>query len=396
MSKIAYFDCFSGISGDMIVGALIDAGLSIDSLASELSKLGLDDYRLEVGKTTKKNIAATKFDVICKEQVSHRRLRDLNHIIDDSRIEEGIKARTKNIFLKIAEAEAKIHNRPVEEIRFHEIGAVDTIIDVVGALTGLELLGVKEVYCSKLNVGSGFVEFSHGRFPVPAPAAAEILKGIPIYATNSNAELVTPTGAAIITGLTDKFGVMPEMKIESAGYGAGARDLDCPNVLRVFIGSPAGSSSFGEDAVYVIETNIDDMSPQIYDYVMERLFKNGALDVYLTDIAMKKNRPATKLTVLATPELKDKLTEIIFEETTSIGIRVREEKRTVLEREMKEINTEYGKIKIKVSMLNGRILNTAPEYEDCRRIASEKNVSLKQIYNSVNACLDFVFRRKGG
>ncbi|HXG30888.1 MAG TPA: nickel pincer cofactor biosynthesis protein LarC, partial [Thermodesulfobacteriota bacterium] len=328
MSKIAYFDCFSGISGDMIIGSLIDAGLDIRELREELDKLGLSDYEIGAVRSVKCGITATRFNVVSRDEVRHRNLADLNAIIDGSKMEEWIKAQAKGIFLRIGEAEARVHDLPISDVHFHEIGAIDTIVDVVGTLIGLKLLGIERVYCSYLNVGSGFVEFSHGRFPIPAPATAEILKGVPIYSTVGDAELVTPTGAAIITSLAEGFGHMPLMRTERIGYGAGARDLDHPNVLRVFIGTPCGQEGVREDAVSIIETNVDDMSPQFFECVMERLFEKGALDVYITNVLMKKNRPAFKLTVLSNPEDKDRIIETVFRETTTIGVRVREERRS--------------------------------------------------------------------
>ncbi|MFQ5824120.1 MAG: nickel pincer cofactor biosynthesis protein LarC [bacterium] len=378
MSKIAYFDCFSGISGDMIIGALLDAGLDFNILRKELNKIHLKNFEIDSEKVVKNNLAATKFKVSSKDEKIYEHLGALNRMVEKSNLEEEIKTNAKKIFLKIAKAEAKIHNQPLEKIHFHEIGVIDTIIDVVGALVGFKLLGIEKIYCSKLNVGSGFVEFSHGKFPVPAPATAEILIGIPIYSTDSDAELVTPTGAAIITTVAKEFGDMPAMKTESIGYGAGTRDLKQPNVLRIFIGYSKASEG---EIIYTIETNIDDMNPQIYGYVMEKLLQNGALDVYLTNILMKKNRPAIKLTVLSNTEDKEKLIKIILEETTSLGVRIRQENRTILEREIKAVETPFGKVKVKIAKLNGEIVNTMPEYEDCKRIAKEKNIPLKQVYS---------------
>lgn len=383
MIKIAYFDCFSGISGDMIIGALINAGLDLSKLKEELKKLNLSNCEITAERVIKNQIAATKFRVIATDEKHYRHLKDLNRILEKANIDKEIKTRAKDIFQKIAKAEAKIHDQPVDKVHFHEIGAIDTIIDVVGALLGLKQLGVEKIYCSKVNVGTGFVQFSHGTFPVPAPATAEILKNVPTFATDSKAELVTPTGAAIITTIAEKFGTMPAMETVEIGYGAGSRDLEQPNVLRVFIGNLIQKSSTDQDNIFIIETNIDDMNPQLYDNVMTKLLENGALDVYLTNILMKKNRPAIKLTVLSDLQNLNKLCKNIFEETTSIGVRIREEKRTILEREIKEIDTHYGKIKVKTSKLNGRIINTMPEYEDCKRIAEMQNIPLKQIYREI-------------
>jgi len=319
--KIAYFDCFSGISGDMIIGALIDLGLDINFLKMELGKLNLKDYKIEAKKSVKNKISATKFNVIEKAHKSHdeeRNLKEINKIIEDSNLENKIKKTIKKIFLKIAAAEAKIHNKPIGKIHFHEIGAIDTLIDIAGAVIGLKKLGVEKVYCSKLNVGTGFVEFSHGKFPVPAPATAEILKGVPVYNNNIEGELVTPTGAAIITTWAEAFGELPVMEIEKIGYGAGAKNLKQPNVLRVFLGEYDDEYKNQNEVINVIETNIDNMSPEIYPYVIDKLMENGALDAYLTNIIMKKGRAAIKLTVLSKVEYTDNLCNTIFDETTTL------------------------------------------------------------------------------
>ncbi|MGQ0792581.1 MAG: nickel pincer cofactor biosynthesis protein LarC [Deltaproteobacteria bacterium] len=394
MTKIAYFDCSSGVSGDMIVGALLDAGCDFGLLLSELAKLNIADYSMRSEKVLRGGISATKFTVIGGEKSPPRRtLRDIYSIIDASAIEGAIKSEAKRIFLSIAEAEAKIHAKSAGEIHFHEIGAVDTIIDIAGALLGLKILGVRRVFCSSVNLGSGFVEFSHGRFPVPAPATVEILKNIPVYSTDSQYELATPTGAAVIAVLAERFGGIPRMKIEAAGYGAGARDLPAPNALRVFIGEAMDEFAPDAGVVSVIESNIDDMNPEIYDYAMGRLFDEGALDVYLTNIFMKKNRPAVKLTVISAPEYRDKLIEILFRETTTIGVRWRDEKRGTLQREVIVANTEFGAVRVKVARLGQAIVNAAPEYEDCRKIAEARGVSLKLVYNLASqAAAKFIAR----
>jgi len=381
--RIAYFDCFSGISGDMFLGALIDAGLDIEALRQELAKLKLDNFQISAKKVVKQNIASMQFHVAYQEERQHRHLRHLNEIVDQSDLSEDIKNSAKEIFLKIAQAEAKIHNMPVEKVHFHEVGAIDTIVDVVGALVGIKLLGIEKIYSSRLNVGSGFVTFSHGTFPVPAPATAEILKGVPTYATNSQGELVTPTGAAIITTLTADFGDMPEMITESIGYGAGSKDLEQPNVLRVFIGKSADKKDEDSESIYVVETNIDDMNPQWYEHVMERLLQNGALDAFLTNTLMKKNRPGILLTMLCREADLDNLIRIVFTETTSIGVRIRKESRRVLTRTIEKVETPYGVIRIKYSKLNGEIVNAMPEYEDMKKIARERKISLKKLYELI-------------
>ncbi len=388
MSRIAYFDCFSGISGDMIIGALLDAGLDFDALRNELAKLNLSNYELKFEKVVKGQISGSKFDVMTPPSFpplkggmqggAYRHLKNLNDIVDASGFDHDIKANAKRIFLKIAEAEAKVHNQPIEKVHFHEIGAVDTIIDVVGALMGLRLLGIEKVFASKLNVGGGFVTFSHGTFPVPAPATAEILKGVPIYSVDVSGELVTPTGAAIISTIAEKFGPMPAMAAERVGYGAGSRDLPQPNLLRVFVGT-MDESSPNVDQVSVIETSIDDMNPQLYEHVFEKLFAAGALEVFLSNIVMKKSRPGVKLTVLMRPQDQDRMIKIIFDESTTIGLRIRQESRKILHREIKEVETKFGKVKFKFSSLDGEIINSVPEFEDCKKIAQKLNVPLKQV-----------------
>jgi len=386
--RIAYFDCFSGISGDMIIGALLDAGLDLESFKSEIAKLKLTGYDLFLQKITKKNLAASKFEINDHGDQVYRHLKNLNEIVHNSELDPEIKNQAKNIFLRIAQAEAKVHNQPPEKVHFHEIGAIDTIIDVVGALVGLKLLGIQKVYCSNINVGSGFVEFSHGRFPVPAPATAEILGDIPIYSTNSMGELVTPTGAAIITEIAGEYGDMPEMRLIKVGYGAGTKEYEHPNVLRVFIGEGLREGVLEKDTVSIIETNIDDMNPQIIEYVFERLFEEDALDVFITNIAMKKNRQAVKLTVISERKDEQKLSEVILRETKSIGVRIRKEKRNKLTRKISEINTKYGKIKIKNSSMGGEILTRTPEYEDCKRIAREKGIPLRIVIDEAIAVIN--------
>ena len=379
--KTAYFDCFSGISGDMIIGALIDLGLDADLLKKELKKLNLKNYKIESKKIVKGGIAATKFDVAeDKNNHEERNLKEINEIIEKSKLDNGAKSVIKKIFLKIANAEAKIHNKPIDKIHFHEIGAIDTIIDIAGAVIGLKKLGIERIYCSNLNVGTGFVKFSHGKFPVPAPATAEILKNVPVYNNNIEAELVTPTGAAIITTLASKFGEMPGLKVEKIGYGAGTRDLEQPNVLRVFLGEV---NEVENETTNIVETNIDNMNPEIYPYVIDRLMENGALDAYLTSIIMKKGRPGIKLTVLSKIEDTDRLCNIIFNETTTLGVRIFPASKKKLDREIKTIKTKYGNVRVKISKLNNEAENITPEYEDCVKIARNKKIPLKRVYEEV-------------
>jgi pyridinium-3,5-bisthiocarboxylic acid mononucleotide nickel chelatase len=385
--RIAYFDCFSGISGDMLVGSLIDAGLDFDELENEIKKLGLESVEIKADKIVKQNIASTRFSVLYEDQKHHRHLQDLNAMVDNASVDEDIKEKAKEVFMKIAVAEAKIHNMPLDKVHFHEIGAVDTIVDVVAALTGLRKLGVEKVFCSRLNVGSGFVTFSHGKFPVPAPATAEILKDVPVYSTGSKGELVTPTGAAIITALADGFGDMPSIKVESIGYGAGTKDFEHPNVLRLYLGQMVDEPA--ENMIDVIETNIDDMNPQWYDHVIDCLYAQGALEVFMTNIQMKKNRPGIKLTILADPVNKDRLLKIIFSETTSIGVRMRRESREILDRLTETFDTPYGKVNVKITVYDGEQVNQKVEYDDLRRLAAENNMPVKKIAAEIDKLLKF-------
>ena len=365
----------------MLAGALLDSGLDFNFLKKELEKLKLKNVKIEAKKIVKNGIISTKFNVIANHERHERNLDDINKIIDSSSLEKEIKEKSKEIFLKIAKAEAKIHNKPLEKIHFHEIGAIDTIIDVAAAVIGFKKLGIEKVYCSRLNVGTGFVEFSHGRWPIPAPATIEILKNFPVYHNNIEAELVTPTGAAIITSFCSDFGEMPVMKVEKIGYGAGYKDLKNPNVLRVYIGETEKNN---EMVVDLIETNIDNMNNEIYPHVIEKLLENGAMDAYFTPIIMKKGRPAVKLNVLCAKNLTEKLCRIIFNETATLGLRIHEVHKKMLDREVKEIKTKYGKVKVKVSKMDGKIQNITPEYDDCARIAKSNNIPLKKVYEEVN------------
>jgi uncharacterized protein (TIGR00299 family) protein len=376
---LAYFDCFSGISGDMTLGALVDAGVPIDVLRSELKKLNLPGYELKAEKVKRSGIAATKVHVIIeKKDLKPRHLPDITAIITKSSLTAGIKEKSIGIFNRLAEAEARVHGTTPEKVHFHEVGAVDAIVDIVGSVVGLDLLGVTRVRASAVNVGSGTVETAHGLLPVPAPAAAELLKGVPFYQSEARFELATPTGAAIISTLASSFGPLPEMKVDRIAYGAADSDFPGrPNVLRLMIGEPA--AAYDEDSSILIETNIDDMNPQVYEYIIDKLMQQGAQDAYLTPIIMKKGRPAIQLSVLTEASGTDRAIDTIFRETTSIGVRIHEVKRKKLSREIREIETSYGKIRMKISRRGGEILTATPEYEDCRRIAEEKNVPLKDV-----------------
>src|SRR5574341_148976 len=374
---LAYFDCFSGISGDMTLGALVDAGMSIDALRTELARLDLAGYELKAEKVKRAGIAATKVHVVIEEQTREpRHLADIVKLIEGSSLSLAVRTKSSGIFKRLADAEAKVHATTPDLIHFHEVGAVDAIVDIVGSVIGLELLGVTKVLMSGINVGSGTVQTAHGLLPVPAPATAELLTGIPVYQSTTQFELTTPTGAAIISTLGTAAGNLPPLKVDRIAYGAGDRDFpDKPNVLRVLIGEAA--TAYDEDASIVIETNIDDMNPQVYEYLIETLMQRGAQDAYLTPVIMKKGRPAVLLSVLSDRAKSDVMLDTIFRETTSIGVRIREVERRKLGREIREVDTGYGKVRVKISRRGDETLTVTPEYEDCRKIAEEKHVPLK-------------------
>lgn len=377
---IIYFDCFSGISGDMILGALLDLGLDPEIWKRELRKLPLEGYEIKVSKKTKEFLQGTDVEIVSYDEKTHRHLSDLLEIIERSSISNKVKELSKKVFIKIASAESKIHNEPIEEVHFHEIGAIDTIVDIVGSFLALELLGIEEVYSSPLPLGEGFVKTSHGIIPIPAPATVEILKGVPVYSNGVKGELVTPTGAAIISTIAKEFGPIPLMKIEKIGYGTGKKDFSIPNLLRVFLGEKIINTK--EEKNLVIETNIDDMNPQVYGYLMEKLFEKGALDVTLTPIFMKKGRPGILLTVLIEPWKEKEITEILFRETTTIGFRKYFVEKKMMEREIKDIDTSWGKVRVKISRY-GSFEKISPEYDDCKKIAEREGISLIEVIKEV-------------
>ncbi len=425
----AYFDIFSGISGNMVLGALIDLGVDREKLEKELDKLGLsNEYQLKIEQVQKQGITGSFVEVECQHfqgnelndkhqehqdgadnhehdhhhradnhehnhQNDHqhhhdhsqndelnndyksennrhdhhnhghhgRNLADINRIIDDSSLADNVKNKSKEIFMNLARAEAKIHGKDVNEIHFHEVGAVDAIVDIVGSVIGLDLLGVDRIYASNIHTGTGFVSCDHGKMPVPAPATMELLSGIPVYSSGIKSELVTPTGAAFITTLAEDFGPRPEMKIDVSGYGAGSHNLEIPNLLRINL----GHVSKKKHLIEIVETNIDDMNPEFYDYIMEKLFAAGALDVYFTSIQMKKNRPAVKVSVLVTQGKSEEIADILLAESTSLGVRVIDKVwRYCLERQKKKIITPWGEVGVKIARRGDKVLNIAPEYED--------------------------------
>ncbi|OGL45598.1 MAG: TIGR00299 family protein [Candidatus Schekmanbacteria bacterium RBG_16_38_11] len=392
--KIAYLDCFSGISGDMMVGALIDLGLDFRYLEKELKKLNISGYKLEIAKVKRNGIKGVKFDVkVDLAKQHHRNLKIINNIIDKSRLNKEIKTLSKVIFNKIAEAEAKAHGVKVKDVHFHEVGAVDSIIDVVATSIGINYLGIEKVISSPLNVGCGFVKTEHGLLPVPAPATAEILKGIPFYNNNIRAELVTPTGAAIVAAVVKDFISLPEMRAEKIGYGAGSREIEgMPNLLRIFLAEEDGESShYDKDRIMVIETNIDDISPQVYEELMENIFKIGALDIFLTPIIMKKNRPAIKISVLSDPETAIKVYDLLFRETSTFGIRSYEAFRCKLEREIKKFKSSLGNVEVKLGKSGSKVLKVAPEYESLKKISRDKKIPFIEVLKRVEAEI----RKKG-
>lgn len=384
--KVAYFDCFSGISGDMTVGALLDAGLELETLEEELKKLDLSGYQLEVKKVVKRGISATQFKVKIKEEGVERKFKDILTILEKSKLDEEIKKETKKIFFNIAQAESKIHQIDIDKIHFHEIGGLDSIIDITSAVIGIKTLGIEEIHSSALPVGKGFVKCAHGVIPVPAPATLELLKNIPTYSGGIESEMITPTGAAIISTLAKSFEKRPLMKIEKIGYGAGEKEFTIPNLLRVSIGEKiAKDGDFKDDYIsdkaVLIETNIDDMNPEFYDYIMDKLFSQGALDVFLTPIQMKKNRPAHMFSIIVYEQNLKEILEVLFYESTTLGVRVREIKRLRLGQQNFIAETKYGKIRAKVGIFKGEIKNIAPEYEDCKKMAKQHKVPLKEVYD---------------
>jgi pyridinium-3,5-bisthiocarboxylic acid mononucleotide nickel chelatase len=381
---IAYFDCFSGISGDMVLGALVDAGADLQAIEAQLRKLGLEGWSISAQKVERRGIFATQVKVETEEQHHHRGLSLILNRIEKAALAPRAAERAKRIFTRLAEAEAHVHQMPIEKVHFHEVGAVDSIVDIVGAAVGFELLGIDEFACSALDVGGGQVKTAHGLLPVPAPATAELLRasGAPSYSSGVLRELVTPTGAAIATTLSNGYAEIPLMKLRATGYGAGSADLvEKANVMRLLIGDAAAAEP-GERwsaPVTVIETNVDDMSPQIYGYFAERALAAGALDVFSTSVQMKKGRPGLLVTILCEPEQAPALIDLIFRETTTIGVRAHEVRRKILDRESLTVATPFGDVRIKVSRMNGTVLNATPEYDDCQRIAAERGVPLKQV-----------------
>jgi uncharacterized protein (TIGR00299 family) protein len=414
MAKILYFDCFAGASGDMVLGALLDAGLPLCELQAALGSLMIPGYRLSAGRVMRSGLAATKFRVQEEEDpaaahahdhhhpggaqahphdaephahataslphahADHRSLAEIVSLIDGSALPETARRRAADLFRRLAEAEAAIHQMPVERVHLHEVGALDSIIDIVGSVFALEWFGAGRIMASPLNVGGGMVRSAHGVFPVPAPATLRLLEGVPVYSSGVQMETVTPTGALLVTGHASSYGPLPSMKVERVGYGAGDRDLpDTPNVLRIVIGEEAAGEQ--GQRVIVLECEIDDMNPQIFGPVMDRLYAAGALEVFYTAVQMKKNRPGTLLTVVSPPDRRENLTAIVFRETTTIGLRYQEVARACLDREIVIVATEIGPVRFKIARRGADLMNVAPEFDDCARLAAERSLPVKQV-----------------
>lgn len=386
--KVLCYDCFSGISGDMNLGAMIDLGITVSFLKNELEKLNLRGWELIAEKDQRHGITGTKVTV--KQTVhehAHRHLSDIEKIISESSLSDADKRLSMKIFLKIATAEALIHDIPVEEVHFHEVGAIDSIIDVAGAAICFNALNVDAVFVSEVELGSGFVNCDHGKLPVPAPATAEIMKGIPARTGGVDFEATTPTGAAILSVLGTGFSSGHAVKIEKTAYGVGHKDHpEVPNLLRVSLGETSAKTISGHQAL-LIESNIDDMNPEFYDYISERLFKAGASDVYCSQIIMKKGRPGVILNVICEAGLEDIIKEIIFKESTTVGIRTFDFKKDTLAREFGKLNTKYGEVTIKRSFYKGQEVSAKPEYDECRKIAAEKGIPVKEVYNNIISVL---------
>jgi pyridinium-3,5-bisthiocarboxylic acid mononucleotide nickel chelatase len=431
MSRVLYFDCFSGASGDMVLGALLDAGLPLEELRAALGSLAIDGASVSAAKVLRAGLSATKFSV--HERAGHPRDRDLDHthphdhdhhhddhhhehqhsrehaatavahghthrsladitaLIERSALSTPAKSRARQLFQRLGEAEAAIHHVPVENIHLHEVGALDSIIDIVGAVFALEWFKPDRIVSSPLNVGGGMVHSAHGLFPVPAPATLRLLEGVPVYSSGAQHELVTPTGALLITAYASTFGPIPPMTMDRVGYGAGDRDpADTPNVLRVIVGEGGQSGAHvSTEQIVVLECEIDDMNPQLFGSVMDKLYKAGALEVYFAAVQMKKNRPGTLLTILAQPEQRQSLAGIVFRETTTIGVRYHEVTRERLDRENVNVPTPLGTVRFKIARFGGQVVNASPEFEDCLRIASEKAVPVKDVQSiAIKAYLD--------
>ncbi|MGC8668045.1 MAG: nickel pincer cofactor biosynthesis protein LarC [Chthonomonadales bacterium] len=385
--RTLYLDCFAGIAGDMLLGAMLACGVEEERLRQELARLNVRGWKLRVENVQRNGIGAVDVSVDVEDAPHHHRhLADIEEIITSSSLPQRVQERAVAVFRRLAEAEAKIHGTTPQKIHFHEVGALDAIVDITGACIGLELLGVEQVVASPLPMGRGFVECAHGILPLPAPAVLELLRGVPAYGVDVEAELVTPTGAALVTTLAQSYGPLPVMAIEATGYGAGKRQLkDRPNLLRAILGTVDAHFASSAPEVAVLETNLDDVSPQFYEVVTRRLFDAGALDVYLTPVQMKKERPGVLLTVLADPQRAEALADVIFRETTTMGVRFHMGKRLCLEREWQTVQTEYGAIRVKIGRWKGAPTVASPEYEDVKAAASASGAPVYKVYQAAQA-----------
>ncbi|HEX7332627.1 MAG TPA: nickel pincer cofactor biosynthesis protein LarC [Pyrinomonadaceae bacterium] len=377
--KTLYFDCFAGASGDMILGAMVGAGVEPNYLREQLLLLPVTGFNIDFETVNRSGLSATYAHVETAHEHKHRHLSDIKQIIEGSRLSDPVKQRAVQIFTRLAEAEARVHNEPVDHVHFHEVGALDAIVDVVGAAICFDALKIDRFVCSPIHVGSGMVKMAHGQFPIPPPAVTELLKGVPFYATEIKGELLTPTGAAIITTVCHEYGPIPQMLTEATGYGAGTREYqDFPNVLRVLLGETEDNTA-ADERLWMLETNLDDASPQIVGHVMDRVLDSGALDCFFTPVQMKKNRPGVLLSVLCGREEKEAVMRLLFMETTTLGVRSYEVTRRALQRSVVRVETQYGPIDVKVAHLDGRVVNEMPEFEQCRQAALHANVPLKVV-----------------
>ena len=377
--KTAYFDCIGGASGDMLLGALVDAGLPAAALEAELSKLHLDDFQLHFSKVSKNGFGATKVDVQAHDHAPERHLREIREIVENSDISPRVKERAMRVFTRICEVEGGIHGMSVDDVHLHEVGGVDAIVDVVGVLAGVELMGIGHVVVSPLPMGRGFTKGAHGQIPLPAPATVGLLKGVPVYGSPIEKELVTPTGAALLVELADAWGPLPAMTLREVGYGAGTRDMVIPNVLRLMLGDSASPGPWMSETITILETHLDNDRGETIGHAFQRLMAEGALDVVSIPAHMKKDRPAHVVKVLAKPEDADRLETILFEETSTLGVRRSETRRDALPRHFDTVETRYGPITVKVAQLPNGGLRATPEYEDCRKAAALHGVSLQSV-----------------
>ena len=383
--KTLYFDCFAGASGDMILGAMVAAGVDPSFLREQLLLLPVAGFSIDFETVNRSGLSATYARVEAAHEHKHRHLSDIKQIIEGSGLSDSVKRRAVQIFTRLAEAEARVHNEPVDHVHFHEVGALDAIVDVVGAAICFDALRIDRFMCSPIHTGSGMVKMAHGQFPIPPPAVTELLKGVPLYATEIKGELLTPTGAAIITTVCHEYGPIPQMLTETTGYGAGTREYpDFPNVLRVLLGQTEDQSATDE-RLWMLETNLDDASPQIVGHVMDRVLESGALDCFFTPVQMKKNRPGVLLSVLCGREEKDAVMKLLFLETTTLGVRSYEVTRRALRRSLVRVETQFGPIDVKVAHLDGRVVNEMPEFEQCRQAAANANVPLKVVEEAARA-----------